>query len=98
MTTSAKYATQSPMKKHGAPQTVARVLVALEIFLAGGLAALLMVRRLLLTIMDRLISGQAQGEILNVLDHLLPYYVAYFAALVVVGILAATAWFAGRQR
>ena len=69
-----------------------RFLFGLELFLAGGLAALLLVRQLLLTIMARLISATAQAEILNVLDHLLPYYVAYGLALLAVGLLAGATW------
>ena len=80
---------QRTMKASG---SAARWLLALEIFLAGGLTALLLVRQLLLTIMARLISAAAQAEILNVLDHLLPYYVAYGLALLAVGLLIAATW------
>jgi hypothetical protein len=76
----------------------ARWLLALEIFLAGGFVALLLVRRLLLTIIVRLTSGAAQAEILNVLDHLLPYYFGYGLALLVVGLLTAGIWLAQAAR
>ncbi len=81
--------------------SLARVLAVLEVFLAGGFVAVLLVRQLLLDIMHRLVSGAAQGEILNVLDQLLPYTLGYMLALLVVGSLAALAWlqeFAGRSR
>jgi hypothetical protein len=60
--------------------------------------ALMLVRRLLLTIMVRLTSGAAQGELLNVLDHMLPYYIGYGLALVVVGLLTAGVWLAQASR
>ena len=79
-------------RRPGTSNAAARWLLAVEIFLAGGLVALLLVRQLLLTIMGRLISAAAQAEILNVLDQLLPYYVAYGLALLSVGLLTVWAW------
>jgi hypothetical protein len=59
------------------------ILALLNGLALGGLTAILLVRQLLLTIMYRLVTATAQAEILNVLDHLLPYVAAYVAAVVV---------------
>lgn len=75
-----------------ARSTLPLLLVGFNVFVAGGCLALLLVRQLLLTILDRLISVQAQAEILNVLDQLLPYYVWYAAALAVSLALTLTVW------
>lgn len=55
-------------------------LVVLDSFVLGGCLALILVHDLLTTIMFRLVSGDAQGEILNVLDHLLPYQFGFWGA------------------
>jgi hypothetical protein len=67
-------------------------------FAAGGLIAVLLVRQLLLTIMHRLVSAQAQAEILNVLDHLLPHTLVWAAACALALLLAAVAALWPRHR
>lgn len=62
-------------------------LVVADAALVGGLATLLLVDALLVQIMHRLVSGAAQGEILNVLDHLLPYYLAFGSSALIVTVL-----------
>jgi hypothetical protein len=65
--------------------------VGLNGFVLGGLSAVLLVRQLLLTIMARLVTVTAQAEILNVLDHLLPYVLGYGAAAVLMAVITLTA-------
>jgi hypothetical protein len=64
-------------------------LLLLDAFTIGGLVVILLVRQLLLDIMGRLISPTAQAEILNVLDHLLPYSLAYLGATLLLVLLTA---------
>jgi hypothetical protein len=61
----------------------------LDAFVLGALVSLFLVQRLLVRIMKRLLTGSAQGEILNVLDHLLPYWAGWIVALL--GLLLVTA-------
>jgi hypothetical protein len=71
---------------------------AADAFVLGGLVAVLLVRQLLLTIMVRLTSVAAQAEILNVLDHLLPYSLAYGAGTIVMVFVTLVAGIATRPR
>ena len=66
-------------------------LVLLDAFMLGGVLAMVLVRDLLVTIMYRLISGEAQGEILNVLDHMLPYQFAFWGAALGLSVLTSAA-------
>ena len=65
------------------------ILLMLDSFAFGGLAALEIVCQLLTSIMDRLVSVDAQAEILNVLDHLLPYRVGYIGATILLVVITA---------
>lgn len=62
-------------------------LLLLDAFVVGGLTALVLVNRLLQDIMYRSIA--MSPDLLNALDHLLPYLAFYFAALVLL------AWITG---
>ena len=66
-------------------------LILLEAFVLGGCLALILVNDLLTTIMYRLVSGEAQGEILNVLDHMLPYQLAFWSVALVLTLLTTIA-------
>jgi hypothetical protein len=77
--------------------TLLRLLLGVDALLAGGVAALLLVRQLLLTDFDRSISVVAQDEILNVLDHLIPYFVWSAAGLALALVATLTAWAWSRQ-
>ena len=63
------------------------VLYLLDAFVLGGLVALMAVAQVLKSILGRLVSIEAGQEILNVQDHLFPYYVAYIVAFVVLALL-----------
>ena len=66
-------------------------LVLLDAFVLGGVLALILVQDLLVTIMYRLVSAEAQGEILNVLDHMLPYQLAFWSVALVLTLLTTIA-------
>ncbi len=57
-----------------------KALLLLTTFTLGGLVATELTQRLLQDIADRLITVEAQAEILNVLDHFLPYRIGYVGA------------------
>ena len=67
------------------------VLVVADAAFVGGFATLLLVDALLVQIMHRLVTGEAQGEILNVIDHLLPYYFAFGTLALTLTIVTAIA-------
>ena len=69
-----------------------QLLLAVDLFLAGGLVALLLVRNMLTTTMYALVTPAAQAERLNVLDKLLSYYAVYTIALIVAAVLTALVW------
>jgi len=79
-------------------KTLTILIAALDGLALGGLIAVVLVHRLLLTIMARLVTGDAQGEILNVLEHLLPYIVGYAAATLVMLWTSLLVWLATRLR
>lgn len=57
-----------------------KALALLITFTLGGLVATELTQRLLQDIADRLVTVEAQAEILNALDHLLPYRIGYVGA------------------
>lgn len=61
-------------------------LIVLDAFVLGAVAALYGVRQVLVTTMLRLVSASAQAEILNVLDHLLPYFIGALATALTLGL------------
>ncbi len=67
-------------------------LLLLDAFVAGGVVALILVNQLLETIMARLLTIEAAQEILNVLDHLLPYWVGYIGASLLLGVITLVAF------
>lgn len=74
---------QSPVWLYG--------VVVMDAFVLGGVLAMILVNDLLTTIMYRLVSGEAQGEILNVLDHILPYQIGFWGAALVLTVLTSIA-------
>ncbi len=81
------------------------VLYLLDAFVLGGCAAMLAVRQVIMDIMDRIQAASAAGQIdslraanaggeyLNLLDHLLPYFVAYGLAVLVLALITLGVWF-----
>lgn len=68
------------------------ILLVLDAFLLGGCVAFLVVHELLVRTMNRPASMDAVSEILNVLDHLLPYYAAYTLALLLLLLITVVVW------
>jgi hypothetical protein len=79
------------------PSTLCALLI-LDAFALGGLVAVELVRQLLISIMNRLISAAAQAEILNVLDHLFPYQVGYLGATFLISLITISAYLWLRTR
>jgi hypothetical protein len=77
---------------HHRPSRFWLTLTALDAFVLGGLVAVLLVRQMLIAIMLRLVTAPAQAELLNVLDHLLPYTLGYVAAALLLLCLTLAAW------
>ncbi len=75
-------------------------LLLLDAFVLGGLVAMRLVLYLLESTMDRLIKVEAQAEILNVLDHLLPYWLGYVGLSLLLGLITVGAylWLKTRSR
>jgi hypothetical protein len=69
-----------------------KVLLLLDAFALGGLAVWRLVLTLLENIMQQLITGEAQAEIINVLDHLVPYWLAHTGVLLLLGLLTIGAY------
>lgn len=68
------------------------VLLLLDAFALGGLAVWRLVLTLLENIMQQLITGGAQAEIINVLDHLVPYWLAHTGVSLLLGLLTVGAY------
>ena len=75
-------------------------LLLLDAFALGGLVAMELVRQLLESIGNRLITVEAQAEILNILDHLTPYWLGYVGVSLLLGLITAGAylWLKTRSR
>ncbi len=69
-----------PEKQLGRSPLWFKALALLITFTLGGLVATELTQRLLQDIADRLVTVEAQAEILNALDHLLPYRIGYVGA------------------
>jgi len=69
-----------PEKRLGRSPLWFKALGLLTVFTFGGWVATELTQGLLQRIADRLVTVEAQAEILNVLDHLLPYRIGYVAA------------------
>ena len=94
----------APTKAASRRQAPLFVLYLLDAFVLGGCAAVLAVRQVVMAIMDRIqaatAAGQidsfraanAAGEYLNVLDHLVPYHLAYGVALLVLALFTLGVW------
>lgn len=67
--------------------TLLNGLLLLDAFVLGGLVAMWLVYQELVSTMHRLIKIEAQQEILNALDHLLPYWVYYIGIALVMALL-----------
>jgi len=75
-------------------------LLLLDAFALGGLVAIELVRQLLESIGNRLITVEAQAEILNILDHLFPYWLGYVGLSLLLGLITVGAylWLKTRSR
>ncbi len=89
-----------PNKQLGPRPVWFNVLLLLDAFALGGLVAMGLVRQLLESIMNRLITVEAQSEILNVLDHLMPYRLGYAGVSLLLGLITVGAylWLKTRSR
>ena len=73
-------------------------LLLLDAFVLGGLVAMGLVRQSLESTMNQLITVEAQAEILNVLDHLLPYWLGYIGISLLLGLTTVGAYLCLRTR
>ena len=89
-----------PKKQIGPRPIWFKALLLLDAFALGGLVAIELVRQLLESIGNRLITVEAQAEILNVLDHLLPYWLGYIGGSLLLGWITVGAylWLKTRSR
>ena len=89
-----------PEKQPGPRPIWFNALLLLNAFVLGGLVAMGLVRQLLESTMDQLIKVEAQAEILNVLDHLLPYWLGYIGVSLLLGWITVGAylWLKTRSR
>ncbi len=69
-----------PEKRLGRSALWFEALALLTVFTFGGSVAMELTQRLLQDIADRLVTVEAQAEILNALDHLFPYRIGYVGA------------------
>jgi len=69
-----------PEKKLGRSPLWFNALALLTTFTLGGWVAVELTQRLLQSIADRLVTAEAQAEILNALDHFLPYRIVFVGA------------------
>ena len=68
-----------PVKKLGPSPLWFKALSLFTTFTLGGWVAVELTQRLLQNLADRLVTVEAQAEILNALDHLFPYRLGYVA-------------------
>ena len=89
-----------PKKQPGPRPLWFNALLLLDAFALGGLVALRLVLHLLESTMDRLIKVEAQAEILNVLDHLVLYWLGYIGVSLLLGWITVGAylWLKTRSR
>ena len=87
-----------PSRKLGPRPIGFNALLLFDAFMLGGLVALGLVNQLLESTMDRLIKVEAQAEILNVLDHLIPYWVGYLGVSLLLGLTTVGAYLWLRSR
>ena len=87
-----------PPKQLGPRPLWLSALLVLDAFALGGLTAMGLVRQLLESTMDRLITVAAQAEILNVLDHLLPYWLGYIGVSLLLGWITVGAYLSLKTR
>ena len=67
-------------------------LLVLDAFVLGGCVTLVIVNRFLVGMMQRLSTIEAQSQILNVLDNLIPYYVVYGGVLLLLISITISVW------
>lgn len=65
---------------------VLSALIVLDAFALGALVGVYAVQQVLVDTMNRLVSASAQAEILNALDHLLPYFIGSIAVVLMLGL------------
>jgi hypothetical protein len=68
------------------------ILLLLDAFVLGGCMTLVVVTRFLDGMMQRLSTAEAQSQILNVLDNLIPYYVVYGGVLLLLISITISVW------
>lgn len=68
------------------------ILLGLDAFVLGGCVTLVIVNQFLNGMMQRLVTVEAQSEILNVLDDLIPYYLVYGGVLLLLILITTSVW------
>jgi hypothetical protein len=68
------------------------ILVVLDASLIGGCVTLAMVNQLLNSMMQRMVSIEARLQILDAMDHLVPYYVVYGGLLLLLIMTTISVW------
>ena len=89
-----------PQKQLGPRPIWFKALLLLDAFVLGGLVAMGLVRQSLESTMNQLITVEAQAEILNILDHLFPYWLGYVGLSLLLGLITVGAylWLKTRSR
>jgi len=68
------------------------ILLVLDAFVLGGCVTLVIVNQSLNDMMKRLVTIEAQSQILDVLDHLIPYYMVYAGLLLLLILITISVW------
>ncbi len=68
------------------------ILLVLDAFVLGGCVTLVIVNQSLNDMMKRLVTIEAQSQILDVLDHLIPYYMVYGGLLLLLILITISVW------
>jgi hypothetical protein len=68
------------------------ILLVLDAFVMGGCVTLVVVNQFLNGMMKQLVTIEAQSQILDVLDHLIPYYVVYGGLLLLLILITISVW------
>lgn len=85
-------------EQHKRPPMPGRsALIFLTAFVLGGLATLIVVQSMLYRIVESYADPRGAAEVLNIVDYLLPFYLVYVSALVILFLVALSSWFAARS-
>jgi hypothetical protein len=68
------------------------ILLVLDAFVLGGCVTLVIVNQFLNSLMKRLVTVEAQSQILNVLDQLIPYFLVYGGLLLLLIFITISVW------